>query len=180
MSQVKVKSTSVSNGTATPRVQNLPGIENGCVVRAINALATLTSGDSANTTYAAGASVYRFGKIRSSDFVDRVRIDSTADMGTTTVVDVGLYDLGDSSAPGAVVDQDFFGSSVSLKDGALSNTDLTFESAAAGGLIANAEKRVWEALGLSSDPNKEYEVCMTLTAACDGTGTALLRVYVVR
>ena len=163
MAQVKIKSSAITNAMATPRVQNAPGLENGVMVRAINALVTITSGDTQNTTYAAGASVYRLGKIRSSDYMHTWRIDTTADMGTTTVVD-----------------QDFIASSLSLKDGALSNTDLTFEAAAAGGLITNGEKRVWECLGLTTDPNKEYEVVMTLTGACDGTGTALVRVTVVR
>lgn len=180
MAQVKIKSNAITNATATPRVQNAAGVENGVVCRAVNALVTITSGNTQNTDYASGASVYRLGKIRSSDYVDRVRIDTTADMGTTTVVDVGLYALGDSSAPGAVVDQDFFASSLSLKDGALSDSDITFESGAAGGLITNGEKRVWECLGLTADPGVEYEVVMTLTGACDGTGTALVRINVVR
>lgn len=180
MAQVKIKSSAITNAMATPRVQNAPGLENGVMVRAINALVTITSGDTQNTTYAAGASVYRLGKIRSSDYMHRWRIDTTADMGTTTVVDLGLYNVGDTDGPGTVVDQDFIASSLSLKDGALSNTDLTFEAAAAGGLITNGEKRVWECLGLTTDPNKEYEVVMTLTGACDGTGTALVRVTVVR
>jgi len=180
MAQVAIKSTAVTNANTTPRTQNTVGIEGGLVVRAVNGLVTLTSGNTEAATLAAGASTYRVGKIRSDDFVDRVRIDTTADMGTTTVVDVGLYDLLTHSNGGTVVDQDFFASSVSLKDGALSNTDLTFEAGAAGGLITNAEKRVWEMLGLSSDPGKEYDVALTLTGACDGTGTALIRVYVVR
>ena len=187
MAQVVVNSTAISNASATPRVQNLPGIADGRVVRAVNALLTLTSGDTQAATYAAGASVYRAGKIRSADFYDQLRIVTTADMGLTTVVDVGLYNLGTSSAPGTVVDQDFFASSLSLKDNALVTTgsgvnaaDQTFEAGAAGGLITNAGKRVWEALGLTSDPGLEYEVALTLTGACDGTGTALVQVYVVR
>lgn len=173
MAVVAVKSNSVTNNNATPRVINTPGVEGGTLVRAINSLVTITSGDSVGSTY-------RLGKIRSSDFIDRIRLDTTADMGTTTTADIGLYDLLTHSNGGTVVDADFFASAVSLKDGALSNSDVTFESGAAGGLIANAEKRVWEALGLSSDPGKEYDVAMTLTGACDGTGTALLRLFVVR
>ena len=108
-------------------------------------------------------------------------------MGTTTVVDVGLYNTLKHSSGGTVVDQDFFASSLSLKDNALVTTgsggnaaDQTFESGAAGGLITNAEKRIWECLGLTSDPGLEYHVALTLTGACDGTGTALVQVMVVR
>ncbi len=188
MAQVAIKSTAVTNYNATPRTQNAVGIENGAVIRAVNGLCTLTSGNTEAATLAAGASTYRFGKIRSADYVDTLRLVTTADAGTTTVVDIGLYDLLTHSNGGTVVDQDFFASSFSLKDGAITRggasaaleADQTFESGAAGGLITNGEKRVWEMLGLSADPHKEYDVAMTLTGACDGTATALLQVYVIR
>ena len=188
MAQVAIKSLAVTNANATPRVQNLPGLEGGAVIRAVNGLCTITSGNDAAATLVAGASTYRFGKIRSSDFVDTLQIVTTADAGTTTVGDLGLYNTLTHSSGGTVVDQDFWASSLSLKDGALTrgaasaalSADQTFEAAAAGGLITNAEKRVWEQLGLSSDPGLEYDVAFTLTAACDGTTTALVQVYVVR
>lgn len=187
MAQVNIMSSAVTNATATPKVQNLPGIDGGVMVRAVNGLVTLTSGNDADPTYAAGASVYRVGKVRSSDFYHQLRIVTTADAGTTTVVDVGLYRTGTATAPGALVDQDFFASSLSLKDGAIVTTgsgvnaaDQTFEAGVAGGLITNAEKRIWECLGLTSDPGLEYEVVLTLTGACDGTATALVQVIVVR
>lgn len=167
MAVVAVKSTSVTNATASPRVQNPVGLENGTVIRAINSKVAVSNGDSTG-------SIYRFGKIRSSDYVDRLRL-VTADIGTTTTADVGLY----ATNGGAVADVDFFASAVSLKDGAV-DSDITFESAAAGGLYTNCEKRVWEALGLSADPHVEYDVAMTLTGDADAAGTVLLRVYVVR
>lgn len=171
MAVVAVKSTSVTNQTATPRVQNGIGLENGQVIRAINDTVAVANGDSIGSTY-------RVGKIRSTDYVDRIRMVS-ADIGTTTVADVGLYDVSQATSAGAVVDADFFGSAVSLSGGAI-DSDVTFESAAAGGLYTNGTKRVWEALGLTSDPNKEYDVTLTLTAAADAAGTVALRVYVVR
>lgn len=187
MAQVKVKSTAITNMTAVPATMSGVGLGGGVLVRAVNALVALTSGDTQQTTFAAGASVYRCGKIRSSDYYHELRIVTTADMGTTTTVDVGLYNLGDSTNPGTVVDQDFFASTLSLKDGAIVTTgtgvnasDQTFEAGVAGGLITNAEKRVWEQLGLTSDPCIEYEVVLTLTGACDGSGTALVQVTVVR
>lgn len=188
MAQVAVKSAAVTNANAIPRTQNTIGIDGGRITRAVNGLCTLTAGDTQAATLAAGASTYRFGRIRSSDYVDTMRLVTTADAGTTTVVDIGLYDLLTSTNGGAVVDQTYFASSFSLKDGAITrgaasaalSADQTFESGVTGGLITNAEKRVWECLGLTSDPGKEYDVAMTLTGACDGTATALLQVYVVR
>ena len=67
-----------------------------------------------------------------------------------------------------------------VSGGGAIDTDATFEAAAAGGLYTNGEKRVWEALGLSTDPGKEYDVVLGLTAAADAAGTVLVRVYVVR
>lgn len=171
MAVVAVKSTAVTNQTATPRVQNPVGNENGTVVRAVNGFAVMANGDSIGSTY-------RIGKVRSSDYMDRIRIVS-ADVGTTGATDVGLYDLLSASNGGTVVDADFFASAVVLSGGAI-DSDITFESAAAGGLYTNGEKRIWEMLGLTSDPQKEYDVTLTLTTATDATATVLLRVYVVR
>lgn len=171
MAVVNLKSTAVTNANATPRTQNSVGLEGGTLVRAVNGFANIASGDSATSTY-------RIGKIRSDDFVDRLRMIS-ADIGTTTAADVGLYDLLTNSNGGTVVDADFFASAVSLNGGAI-DSDITYEAAAAGGLYTNAEKRVWERLGLSADPGKEYDVALTLTGAADAAGTVLLQVYVVR
>lgn len=181
MAVVAVNSTAVANANATPRVQNPVGLEGGTMVRAVNGLAVITSSDSI-------ASIYRFGKIRSSDFVDTMQLVTTADAGTTTAGDIGLYNTLTHSSGGTVVDVDFWASAFSLNGGAITrgaasaalSADQTFESGAAGGLITNAEKRVWEQLGLSSDPGLEYDVALTLTGACDGTATALMQVYVVR
>ena len=170
MAVVTQKSTAVTNANATPRVPNSIGLEGGTLAR-VQGFANIASGDSATSTY-------RIGKIRSSDFVDRIRVVS-ADIGTTTAADLGLYDLLTHTNGGTVVDADFFASAVSLNGGAI-DSDITFEAAAAGGLYTNGEKRVWEALGLTSDPGKEYDVTLGLTGAADAAGTVLVRVYVVR
>lgn len=171
MAVVAVKSTSVTSYNATPRVPVPRGLADGEVVRAINDSVAVASGDSI-------ASVYRFGKIRSSDYTDRIKLIS-ADIGTTTAGDLGLYDLLTATNGGTVVDVDYFASAVSLNGGAI-DSDVTFESGAAGGIYTNGNKRVWEALGLSSDPGKEYDVALTLTGAADAAGTVRLQLYVVR
>lgn len=171
MAVVQVNSTTVANANAFPRIQNPRGLADGEVVRAINDQVAVANGDSVG-------SVYRFGKIRSSDFTDRVRLIS-ADIGTTTAGDLGLYDLLTASNGGAVVDADYFASAVSLSGGAI-DSDVTYESGAAGGIYTNGNKRVWEALGLTADPGKEYDVALTLTGAADAAGTVRLQLYVVR
>ena len=171
MAVVNLKSTAVTNANAIPRVQNNVGLEGGTVIRAVNGFATLSNGDSIGSTY-------RIGKIRSDDFIDRIRMVS-ADVGTTGAGDLGLYDLLTNSNGGTVVDADFFASAVDFSAGAI-DSDVTWEAAAAGGLYTNAEKRVWEILGLSSDPGKEYDVAITLTTAANAAGSVLVRINVVR
>jgi hypothetical protein len=163
------KSTAITNATATPPVPNSANIQNGNL-RESQGFAGIVSADSIGSTY-------RLFRIRSSDRVSYIRVYSP-DIGTTTAGDLGLYDKNDVNG-GAVVDADFFASALSLNGGALNGVDLTFEAAAAGGLIANAEKRVWECLGLSADPFKEYDVTLTLTGAADASGTALFRMQFV-
>lgn len=170
MAVVNLKSSAITNATATPVALNGAYITNGNL-RESQGLAVITSGDTGDAGGAVGASsIYRLFRLRSSDRVSLIRIYSP-DIGTTTTADLGLYDVNG----GAEVDSDFFASAVVLNGGALNGTDLTFEAAAAGGLIANAEKRIWEALGLTSDPSKEYDVALALTANADGTGTVLVR-----
>ena len=169
MAVVNIKSTAITNATASPSVPNSANIQNGNL-RESQALAVITSSDSIGSTF-------RLFRLRSSDRVSRILVYSP-DIGTTTAGDLGLYDKNDVNA-GAVVDVDFFASALSLNSGALNGVDITFESGAAGGLITNAEKRVWEALGLSADPFKEYDVTLTLTGAADATGTALFRMQFV-
>lgn len=166
MAVVANKSTAITNATASPRVQNSANLVNGNL-RSSQGFAVMANGDSVGSTY-------RVGRIRSSDRLDCMRIYSP-DIGTTTAADIGLYDTTEAANGGTVVDVDFFASALVLNAGALNGTDITFEAAAAGGLIANAEKRVWEALGLSADPFKEYDIALTLTGAADAAGTALLR-----
>lgn len=165
MAVVANKSTAITNATATPRVQNPLGLEGGEVKRR-QGFAVIANGDSVGSTY-------RICRVRSSEYCDRIRLVAP-DIGTTTAADLGLYDVDG----GAVVDADFFASAVVLNAGAI-DSDVTFEAAAAGGLIANGEKRIWEALGLSADPHKEYDLALTLTGAADAAGTALVRYYYV-
>jgi hypothetical protein len=71
-----------------------------------------------------------------------------------------------------VVDADFFASALSLKDGALNGEDVLHEAAVF--TIANSGKELWDALGLTSDPHKFYDVALTLTGAADATATVKL------
>ena len=45
--------------------------------------------------------------------------------------------------------------------------------------LEDVEKPLWEALGLTADPRKLYDIAMTLTAAAAATGDISLKVRYV-
>lgn len=85
---------------------------------------------------------------------------------------IGVYEADE----GAVVDADFFASAYDLTTAA-ANADVTFESGEVA--VEDRGKRLWEQLGLSEDPNKEYDIVLTLTAAVDAASDLLLKAQYV-
>jgi hypothetical protein len=166
MAVVAVKSTQITNRDATPRVINNPRVTSGVKQVALDT-AVITSGNSVGSTYL-------IAQVPSRAIVTAVCV-SSPDIGTTTAADIGLYQA--TLNGGAVVDADFFASAVSLSGGAISKSDVTFESGAY--TLANGAKPLWEALGLSADPGIDYDVVLTLTGAADATGTALVEIEYV-
>jgi hypothetical protein len=168
MAVVTNKSSIVTNATATPRVINNSHLQSASV-RACSGLATMAATDEATSTY-------RLFRVRSNEMVHQL-VAYCLDIGTTVTGDVGLYQTDENG--GAVADVDFFSSAVSFKDGALNGSDITFEAMANNGLPANGEKRIWEQLGLSADPAREYDVVLTTTANTDAAGVVCFRALVV-
>lgn len=164
---VAVKSTMVTNLDASPVVE-APAYQAHGRLREMVESVSIGSGDDI-------ASIYRVFRVWSGWRVSELLIDSP-DIGTTTIADVGLYKAAQHG--GAVVDADFFASALSLKDGALAKTDITRENTATI-TIANADKRLWEQLGLTEDPKLWYDVALTLTAAADAAGEIGLRLKYV-
>ncbi len=170
MGVVNTTCTAITNGDATPRVLSNPVIQ-GATVKENCGIVAAVSGDSI-------ASTYRIGRVRSNARVSQILISNTAI--TTCAGDVGLYKI--AADGGAVVDADFFASAVSLAT-AQSNVDVTHEAGGTGntyGDLTKKEMPLWQALGLTSDPNLFYDVVITLTAAAGSAGVvAGLTRYVV-
>jgi hypothetical protein len=163
MAVVTRKSGVVTSRDASPRALVNAGLVEGRVASFTGTLETV-NGDSI-------ASVYVFGSIPTNAYNVRVELWSD-DIGTTTIADFGLYR---TTADGsAVVDADFFGSAVSLKDGAVAGTRIEHESAVYG--IEDVELPLWQAAGVTADPGGSYDVAATLTAAADAAGTITLKV----
>jgi hypothetical protein len=164
MAVVTTKSGVITNRDATPQVKNNSTVDGGRMRTAVGTLESV-SGDSIG-------SIYQFFSIPSNARVDQILLYCD-DIGTTTIADIGLYRT--TADGGASVSAAFFGSAVSLKDGAVNASDVTHESGTFD--ISAAEKPLWQALGLSSDPGILYDVCATLTAASDSAGTVTLKAH---
>jgi hypothetical protein len=94
------------------------------------------------------------------------------DSGAAGIVDIGLYDTTENG--GAVVDVDFFAASLDVNAAAL---DGTLKHAAVA--AENLHKELWEQLSLTSDPNKWYDVAVTISTALSGTSTMTLALQYV-
>lgn len=167
MAVVNVKSTAITNADATTgQTLNVKALTGG-VVKSARGTAETTNGDDIG-------SVYRFCRLPSHAKIVSIKLYSD-DIGTTTIADFGLYRT--EKDGGAVVDADAFGSAVSLKDGAISGTEIHHESAVYG--VEDVEQSLWQIAAATSDPRVMYDVCATLTAAADAAGTISLVVSYV-
>lgn len=162
MAVVAVKSGSITNRDAIPSVINGRYLQGGNIQHA-RGVCSAANGDSIGSTY-------RFCSIPSNALVNSLRL-SCPDIGTTGAMDIGLYRT--TADGGAVVDADFFASAVSVSGGALSKVEQLYESGN-GYTVAKGEQRVWEALGLTSDPRTQYDIVGTATAAQDAAGAMLV------
>jgi hypothetical protein len=157
MAVVTAKSSMITNRDATPQAQTNSGIARARLHRSIGVVA-IANGDSVGSKYLALS-------IPSSAIVSSLNI-SAPDIGTTTAADVGLYKS--TFEGGAVVDADFFKAAVVLNAGAITKSEVLFGNVVT---VANAEKRLWEHLGLSADPQIMYDIVLTLTGAADAAGS---------
>jgi len=162
MAIVDRKSQAVTNETATPMVHNNPSRGEGNLKEKL-ALITPAADDTAN-------SIGRFYRIPSNARLSSMKI-TAADATTGGTIDIGLYDIDG----GAVVDVDFFQDAFDLTGGAFVESELVGNGTAGTPIaIANREKMIWEMLGLTSDPGKEYDVAYTITVTFNGGPTSIV------
>lgn len=152
---VTVKSANITNIDAVP-ARIVPAYTHNSRVREYVGVAAFANGDSA-------ASVYRLHRVRSNDRVSEMFLDSDA-MGAGAAFSIGLYDVNG----GAVVSVALF-YPATVNAAALAKLNVLTAVTP-----ANKEKRVFELLGLAADPQKEYDVAITLTVATAAAGSAAL------
>lgn len=162
MAQVDRNSNVIANAVATPRTTNSPAVGGAGLLSEVVGLVTPAADDSAN-------SIHRFVRVPSNARISQV-LFSSAIATTAGAFNLGVYQTSENG--GAVVDADLFASAQSLSAAALQNADLTYES----GEYTHAEsvKPLWEVLGLSSDPSRDYDLAATISTTYNGAATAQL------
>lgn len=160
MAVVPRSSTTITNQTAEPSVINGPP-RGPRTLRSIRERIASAADDTAN-------SVYRFFRIP-SDCTPVGLYISAADATTAGIISIGLYETAENG--GAVVDADLF-STIDLSGGPFLQSPVIFES----GEYTQAEsmQALWVTLGLTADPNKEYDVCALVTTTFNGGPTSIL------
>lgn len=165
MATENVKSGAITNRDATPQVLNTS--QGGIVRRAWGTVEANAAGDAGST--------YRMCSIPSNARAIRVVL-ACDDLGTTATLDVGIYQTTANGA--AVVDADFFASAINANSAAVAETMVSHESGVYN--IDDVEKPLWEALGLSADSKRNYDIVVTSAGDIDASGTISVVVdYVV-
>lgn len=165
MATVSVSSTQITNRDASPRVRSNSRISRGPLLCSMGVCAASAADGP--------LSKYKLCSVPSNARVAQVLLTNTALGGSLSTANFGLYQTTDNG--GAVVDEDFFGSTVALTT-AQSNVDITTEANGAGLGKDDMEKPLWEALGLSTDPKIDYDVVATVVAQVIDAGTVAVQV----
>jgi hypothetical protein len=154
------KSTTVTNLDSTPMKQNRLDLMGG-KRRGFRGIVEVAAADD-------NASVYRVARVHSSWTLTHLWIYNDA-IASGSAFDLGLYET--LLNGGAAVDVDLFATDLSMTAArTTSPIDALFEALN----IDQAEKRIWEQLGLSADPNKYYDLAFTADTVGTAAGTILV------
>lgn len=169
MAQLDRNSNVIANAVASPKVINSPAVGGDGIMHEVCGLVAPAADDSAN-------SIHRFVRVPSNARISQILFTS-AIATVAGAINLGVYQTAENG--GAVVDADLFASAQSLSAAALVNADVTYES----GEFTAAESimPLWQVLGLTSDPSREYDIAATISTTYNGAATAqLLKVRFVK
>ncbi len=167
---VNVKSTSITNADATPRVPNDSWFDTGTEQR-VSDFAVVGASDAINSTY-------RCIRVRSGDRIAALVLSCDA-ANTLGVAGVSVYETavnGGALAGGTPGGALLFASGVDVHTAAIFNKDIMFNVTALTGI----NKRVWELLGLANDPYKEYDLAVIMTTAGTVGANVALAATIIR
>lgn len=168
MGVVNTKATAITNADASPPVLNdFPPVR-GPLNISIGTVETAAD-DSDN-------SVYRMVRLPSNAVIHSIMLfndDLDTDVTPAIVADLGVYQTAANGA--AVVDRDILATLIDTFQGA-NTTGVNLRHEALD--IAYENYRLWEILGLSSDPQRDYDIAFTIetVAATAAAGTITLLV----
>lgn len=149
MTTEALKSPSITNRDATPRVFNSAGFGAAERVQEVYDYLNTTSGKTVGSTY-------RILSVPSNCRVTSVALQAAAM--TQGAFDIGVYRSTDDG--GAVVSAAFFGSAVDCSS-AVAETSVTNESGT--NTIVLQSQPLWQAAGLSADPGGALDIVATST-----------------
>lgn len=168
MAVVTVKSQAITDQDASPRVAPQAGKGAGSREKYIDGLAAVANGDSIG-------SKYLLARVPSNIYVKELMLWCPAI--TTCAADFGVYyasrqeDIGAGQVAGAVITAAFFAAAQSLA-AVLNGTQIITQTTYT---LANRQKPLWEALGLTSDPGGKFDIVATLTAAAASAGSIYIK-----
>jgi hypothetical protein len=164
-----VKSTGITNSDASPAVANTAGEIGGMAP-----LKVVTSGSVVALASSSTDATYQFCRVPSNAKIVDIFFESAAQAAGT--MDIGAYYATDGLGgkptallAAAAIDQDFFATLLALT-GAFARTSIINESGT--NTPAKRVQPLWQALGLTTDPGGEIDICGTVvTAITTGTGS---------
>lgn len=159
------KATGVTNADATPPVRTHVLVSQGRLHESVGTVEIAAADDA--------ASVYRVARVHSSWRIAEIKRFNDA-ITSGSAFDCGVYDI--AANGGAAVDADLFGTDITLVSASVTGVEETFEALN----IDKIEKPLWEALGLSTDPGKWYDLAYTGDTPGSGAGTLSVRVRYVQ
>jgi hypothetical protein len=161
MGVANTKSTGITNGDARdPRIVGSSWFQGAQIDGAVGTVEVAAADDN--------DSVYRLVRVSSSVRPHSLRLLSDA-ITAGTAFHVGLYNTLENG--GTEVDADFFAASLDLSAGNTVPVEVLFANLYG---VEDIEKRLWEALDLTADPFKEYDICLTGATVGSGAGTISL------
>lgn len=163
------KSTALTNADATPAVFTTAGLGVGGG-RAHGVIAYIANAADDDAT-----SVHRIARVPSNARLADINL-TTGDASSAGAIDLGLYDVPTVNA-GAVVEVDLFADAFALTGGPFAKQSLIHQPDG-DNTIANAGKMIWELLGLTADPMKQYDIAVTVATTYNGA--AVGQVWEVR
>lgn len=158
--------TLLANTYATPAIANPSGLDSGMLQVKIATCAIPTSAtDLAN-------SVYTFCQVASNDILTSIDFGGTAL--TAGALSLGLF-VSNSLTVAATNSDHLFATSISFAS-AVAPADKRFTNLS----VTTAGQRVWQLLGLSSDPGAVYDLAAYSTTAATAAGTLYCKVQFTR